>query len=365
MTARWMTTQMTVVCGVFILICLTACENKQAAPEPARPVRTMLVQAKAATSKANAYAGDVQARYESSLSFRVAGKLIQRSINVGDSVKSGQVLAQLDPQDLQLSRKAQEAQWVAATANFEQTKADLARFKQLLEQKFISPAEFERHQTAFDVARAQQQQARAQLDVGSNQAGYTVLKADKPGVVTAVLAEAGQVVGAGQTVLRVADPREKEVVISIPESRLHEFRKAKNLTVSLWANPGVTYPAHIREVAPLADAVTRTYSARIGIDAQDDSIQLGMTASVSAAGENAALLDIPLSAIYQTGKQATVWVVDDKTLSVQQRVVTVAHFEGNSVALSDGLRGGERIVTAGVTRLINGQKVRLLEDLAP
>lgn len=365
MTARWMTTQTAVVFLVLTALSLSACEKKEAAPEPARPVRTMVVQAQTAGSSTAAYAGDVQARYETNLSFRVAGKLIQRSVNVGDAVKPGQILAQIDPQDLQLSRKAQEAQLLAATANFEQAKADLARFKQLLEQKFISPAEFERHQTAFDVARAQQQQARAQLDVGSNQAGYAVLKADKPGVVTAVLAEAGQVVGAGQAVLRVADPREKEVVISIPESRLHEFRKAKNLTVSLWANSAQTYPAHIREIAPLADAVTRTYSARIGIDAQDDNIQLGMTASVAIAGENASLLHIPLSALYQTGKQATVWVVDEKNMSVQQRVVTVAGFEGNGVSLSTGLRGGERIVTAGVTRLINGQKVRLLEDAAP
>ena len=365
MTARWITSQAAVVFGVFAVLSLSACQKKEAAPEPARPVRTMLVQAQSSASGAISYAGDVQARHESSLSFRVPGKLTLRSINVGDAVKPGQVLAQLDPRDLQLSRAAQEAQWAAANASFEQAKADLARFKQLLDQKFISPAEFERRQTAFDVARAQQQQARAQLDVGSNQAGYAVLKADKAGVVTAVLAEAGQVVGAGQTVLRVADPREKEVVISIPESRLREFRKAKNLTVSLWANPGLTYPAHIREIAPLADAVTRTYSARIGIDAQDENIQLGMTANVSTAGENASLLQIPLSALYQTGKQATVWVVDDKTLSVQQRVVTVAHFEGNGVALSSGLRSGERIVTAGVTRLINGQKVRLLEDAAP
>lgn len=358
-------TKLPAALGLFLaLAILAACESKSTEPEPARPVRTLLV-APQTVDALTTYAGDVRARYESNLGFRVGGKVIARLVNVGDAVKPGQALAQLDPQDLQLSKKAQEAQLAGAAANFEQAKADLERFKQLLEQKFISPTEFDRHQTAFQVARAQYQQAKAQLDVGSNQAAYAVLKADKAGVVTAVTVEAGQVVAAGQPVIRVADPREKEVVINVPESRLSSFRKTGQFTVSLWSNPGVSYPASIREIAPEADAVTRTYTVRISIQAADEAVQLGMTANVAVANAGKPLLHLPLAALYQTGKQATVWVVDEKTLTVKQQPVEVARFDGNGVVLSSGLRGGERIVTAGVTRLINGQKVRLLEDVAP
>jgi len=350
---------------VLCLVVVAGCSRDETEPEPLRAVNVVRVSSQASRGQV-AYSGEVKPRYETVLGFRVAGKLVERLADVGGLVKAGDVLARLDPEDQKLNSQAVRSQLAAADAAYQQAKGDLERYTNLYEQKFISRAEFERHQTDFNVAKAELDRVRAELAVVDNQAEYTRLRADHPGVVTAVEAEVGQVVTAGQTVMKVARTAEKEVAISIPENRLGELKTATDITITLWANPQRSYGGKVREVSPVADPVTRTYAVRIGVSGADSDVKLGMTANVYLKGMTRGnTVELPSTALFQQGEVSAVWRVDPATNRVNAVPVEVARYYEDKVAVTSGLADGDFVVRAGVHKLFEGESVRVLNAVEP
>ncbi|MCV2423590.1 efflux RND transporter periplasmic adaptor subunit [Paucibacter sp. DJ2R-2] len=358
-------------CAVALLALLGACSKQEAAPEPERAVRTLVLQA-GTSGQVHEFAGEVRARTETRLSFRVGGKLLGRKVNVGDRVQAGQVLAVLDPQDLVLGQQAAKAGLQAARANRDQLGAELKRFIELQQQGFISAAELERRDLAFKAAQAQLEQARTQSEAQNNQVGYAQLTADAAGVVTAVFVEPGMVVGAGTPVLQLAHEGPRDVVFSVPEDQLGRLREgaalAGGLTVRLWSDvkPGAqaaaeARPISLREVAAATDPVTRTFL--IKADAGKLDARIGQTAAVLLASPRVAqAIKLPLSAVLQTQGQTSVWVLDAASMTVKQQPVQVGGADGNEVLVAAGLQPGQEVVVAGVHVLKAGQKVRRFEQ---
>lgn len=349
------------------LVTLAGCAKPEAPAEAVRPVklaRVALGQAGAAT----VFAGEVKPRHESELGFRIGGKLVARLVDVGAQVKKGTPLARLDPSDVALQAQASKAAVAAAQTEFEFAKAEFDRYDNLYRLKFVSASALDQKRNVMNANAAKLEQARAQLSVASNQAAYATLVADQDGVVTAVSAEVGQVVTAGQPVVRVAREEEREVAIAVPENRLDELKGAGRLAVVLWANQDKLYPAKVREIAPAVDAATRTFAVRVSILAPDAAVQWGMTANVVLQGgtEPATAL-VPSSAIYhaEDGKPA-VWIYDPATRKVSLREVTLDAFREDGALVGAGLADGEWIVAAGVHKLRAGQTVKPWEsDGAP
>ncbi len=344
---------------------LAACSKPEAPQEPIRAVKLMTVSASAVGAQQE-YAGEVKARIESRLGFRVGGKLVQRPAEVGQRVQAGQLLAQLDASDLSLASQAAQAQVSAAQTQRDLAAADLKRFAELKAQGFISGAELERRQAALDAADASLRQARAQGVVQGNQAGYTRLLADAAGVVVAVDAEVGQVVSAGTPVVRLARDGARDVVFAVPEDRLASVKPGSAAQVRLWAasqgGPAAgALNGTVREVAASADPATRTYQVKLALPA-DAVIPLGATAYVSLAGSatGVAAIKLPTSALMRAaGAQGgtSVWVFDPATSTVQPRTVQLAGADGNHMLVASGLKAGEEVVAAGVHVLSAGQKV--------
>lgn len=354
-------------CYWVVLCALTAvgCSREEATPEPLRAVNVVRVSSQSSSAQV-AYSGEVKPRYETALGFRIGGKIVERLVDVGDMVKQGDVLARLDPQDQQLNSKAVKSRLAAADAAYKQAKADLQRYSHLYEEKFISRAEFDRRQTEYNVARAELAQVRAELAVVENQADYTRLRADHPGVVTMIEAEVGQVVAAGQTVMKVARTTEKEVAISIPENQLGELKAATDITITLWASPQQRYGGEVREISPVADPVTRTYAVRISIENAGSEVKLGMTANVYLKGiAQANTFELPSTALFHQGEGAAVWRVDPETNRVKAAQVEVARYFDDKVAVSNGLSDGDIVVRAGVHKLFEGESVRVLNPDQP
>lgn len=279
-------------------------------------------------------------------------------------VRKDQVLSRLDPEDQRLSAEAARQQLRAARSDYQQAKADLQRYRGLFDKGFISAAEFDRRQTTFDTAAAHLEQATAQLGINRNQTAYTELRADHDGVVTAVQAEVGQVVSAGQPVIKVARLEEKEVAVNVPENRLAELRgAAPEVDVTLWAVPGKVYKGRVREISPSADAVTRTYTVKVTVLDPEGTAQLGMTANVELReGARPEVARLPLTALFQKGAEPAVWVIDAKTQQVTLRPVQVGRYTQDYVTILSGLRDGELVVRAGVHKLTPGDKVRVAAD---
>lgn len=337
---------------------LAACKPAPVPVEDVRLIRTLTV-GSSATTTGNTYAGEVRARHQSALSFRVGGKLTAREVNVGEQVKAGQVLARLDPQDLQLGEAAAAAQVAAAQAQFNVTRNDLERVRGLHAKGYASQGELDRFTTQFESAQAQLEAVKAQRNQVANQARYAVLTATSAGVVTAVLAEAGQVVAPGQTVVEVAKGGEIEVAAAVPEDRINTVREGMAVQVSLWAGGGKTYPAVVREVSSAADPLTRTYALRAAVGNPPAEMKLGMTAAVTIPVEGLPdLIHLPASAMVTQGGKAGVWVLAAETSTVQFRAVEFVGVERNEVLVGAGLKAGEVIATAGASYLREGQKVR-------
>lgn len=335
----------------------------QAAVEDIPLVRTVAI-GTANTSQSYLYSGEVRGRYESQLAFQATGKIAKRNVELGSTVKAGDVLMQIDPRDLQQTVNSTTAQVYAAKSQLKLTASNLHRYRQLYAQNAISRAQLDQYENAYEVAQAGVQQAAAQQAQGSNQLEYGLLYADKDGVVAAITAEVGQVVSAGQTVITVVQEGEREVEISIPENRIEEMRNASQLKVTFWALPQVALEGKVREIAPMADATTRTYKVRVRLINPSPQVKLGMTAAVSLAGSgNSQQLMLPLSAIYQTSDIPHVWVIVNHTANL--RPVQIGKFSNGHVQIVAGLTPGETIVTAGVHKLREGQTVRVTEDDIP
>ena len=337
-----------------IVIVLSGCGSTEP-PLPA--VTSVLVQPAGVRDAGHAiYTGEIRARHEADLSFRVGGKIASRLVDAGMAVNAGQALARLDPADLQLSRQAALAQVAAAESEFTTTSSERTRYADLLAKRFVSQAAFDAKKNAFRGAQARLEQARAQSQISGNQASYGTLVADHDGVVTAVLADAGQVVGAGQPVLRLARPEEKEVAIAIPEGRLAEFKAAREIAVNLWAQPDVLMKGKVRELAAAADPASRTYAARIRIVDPLPVVQLGMTARVVLGSSSDAAIVVPLTAIVDAGKGPRVWVVNEGKATL--RTVEIGAFREDGAAIASGLESGDLVILTGQQRLVDGQVVQ-------
>lgn len=354
-----------VVCVSFLLQALVACHKAEPQPEPVRAVKVMTVGA-ITSDLGLEFSGDIRARFETSLGFRVAGKLLNRSVELGQRVKSGQELAQIDPQDYRLAAQATAAQVLVAQTNRDLAEADLKRYQDLFTQGFISAAELERRQASFKAAQAQWEQAQAQNALQGNQSNYTRLLADGAGVITAVEANPGQVLAAGQSVVRLALDGARDVVFSVPEDKLPGLKVGAQVDVRLW-NSGKTLKAQLRDVSASADPITRTYvvkamlPASLGADALD--VVLGATVTVSlpsmAKASGVLRVTLPTSALRQEGGATCVWLLDVQSMTVKSQTVDVHTADGNQAVVSAGLKNGDQVVISGVHVLTPGQKVSL------
>ncbi len=355
----------TLAFSALLLALMTGCKPAPVEVEIVRPVRTLVVGA-TPTETSNTYAGEVRARYESTLGFRVGGKLISREVNVGEAVKAGQVLARLDPKDLELGDAAAQAQVSAARSQYQIAGKDLERVRGLHAKGYASQGELDRFISQYRAASAQLESAEAQGKQIANQARYAALTADADGVVTAVLAESGTVVAPGQPVVQLARDGAIEVAAAIPEDRVNTVKEGMPVMVSLWSEPGKTYAAKIRELSLAADPLTRTYAVRVAVPDAPAEMKLRMTASVSIPLDDLpSSIHLPAPAMVTQGGKAGVWVVEPKTFQVQFRAVQFVGVEGNEVLVASGLQAGERVVTAGASYLRESQKVRLMTEPAP
>ena len=340
---------------------LVACSKPAPPDEPVRAVKVMTVGLDAFTST-HEFAGEVRAQVESRLSFRVGGKIIKRQAELGQRVKAGQVLAQLDPQDYKLAADAARALVAVARTNRDLAAADYKRYKELKDQNFISGAELERRDTTLKAAQAQLEQAQSQLAVQGNQANYAVLVADVSGVVTAVEAEAGQVVSSGTPVLRIAADGPRDVVFSVPEDKIALIKVGAPVKVRLWAQ-NTELAGRVREVSASADPATRTYPVKLTLDTREPPA-LGATVYVQPQGLGASgtpVMKLPTTALRQEGKNSAVWVLDKTSMTLKSQIIQIATADGNEAVVAAGLEPGALVVSAGVHVLSPGQKVTIYQ----
>ena len=357
-----------ILIATLTLTVLSACSKPAPAPEPIRAVKVLTVGV-SGLNLGHEYAGEVRARVESRLGFRVAGKLLKRQAEVAMRVQKGQILAQIDPSDYTLAADAARAQVAAAATNRDLAAADFRRFQTLKDQNFISGAELERRETVLKAAQAQLEQAQAQLAAQGNQARYTTLVADVAGVVTAVEAEAGQVVAAGTPVVRIAQDGARDVVFSVPEDKLATVRvgmvvqvRQLGQTSQVGAAP-VALTGAVREIAASADPVTRTFPVKVTLNAAQ-APALGSTVYVVPPSLTAAVqaIKLPTSALVQAGGATQVWVVDRASMTVKATPIQIATADGNEAVVAAGLQPGDVVVAAGVHVLSPGQKVSFYKE---
>ncbi len=348
--------------GFSLLLALQACSPPEPVAEPVRAVKVVQVGTRALLGQTE-FAGEVKARVESALGFRVAGKLLSRTAQLGQVVQAGQVLAQLDPQDYRLATQAAQAQLSAALINRDLAAAELKRFQDLQAQGFISAVELDRRDAAYKAAHAQWEQARAQAAAQSHQGDYTTLRADVSGVVTSVDAEPGQVLAVGMPVLRVAQKGPRDAVFALPEDRQAQLPVGSKVLVRLWGT-GQTAQGSVRERAASADPVTRTYSVKVGLP-DDFAAPLGSTVSLQPTATDAStvpVITLPTQALRQEGKGTAVWVLDSASMQVRSVPVTVARTDLNEVVIGAGLTPGQWVVATGVHVLTPGQKVSIYQE---
>ena len=349
---------------------LSACSKKEPSPEPVRAVKLLTV-GEGQIESTQEYSGDVRARIESRLGFRVAGKITKREVELGQRVKAGQVLARLDARDYQLSADAARAQLSSATTQRDLAQANAQRFRTLRAQNFISAAEMERYEASLKSAQATLDQAKAQLSSQSNQENYTQLVADVDGVVTSVEAEPGQVVAAGTPVVRIAQDGARDAVFAVPEDRRASIRIGQSVQVKPWADESQVVSAQVREVAASADAGTRTYQIKAALQGSNlpalgSTVRVlpeGMSVTNGAVGGK--VIKLPTTALRQSGgggQGSAVWLFDPVTSTIKLQAVQVATADGNEAVIASGLTAGMQVVATGVHVLTPGQKVTVYRD---
>lgn len=344
------------------LLVLCACSKPVEKTEDVRPVRVMTIALEPVTS-ALVFSGEVRPKVESRLGFRVNGKIVARLVEVGTPVKRGQALMRLDPQDLALAQVQAHAGMTAAESNRDLAKAELKRYQELKEKNFVAATVLDSKETAYKAAQASYEQSVAVYKNQLNQSSYTSLVADADGVVTSVDAEVGQVVAAGTPVIRVAQTSDIDVVVGIPEDKVSTIRQLTDVSVRLWANKGEAIPAKLRELSPIADPVTRTFTAKLALPTAQKDLKLGMTASATFALKDApTAIKLPLTALFQEKNVTSVWLVESGVVRLVPIVISGS--SGQSVLVGAGLSVGQVVVTAGVHQLKVGQKVSILGEEA-
>lgn len=349
--------------AVAILVAVTplaAC-REQATLEPSntRPVRTATVE-KIAGTKPLVLTGRIEAADEAALGFRIAGRMIERTVRVGDRVTAGQALARLEPQNEMNALRSAQANVTAARAAVTQASNRFDRQETLLGQGWTTRAQFDEAEKARATAKAQLDSAEAQLKAAEDQVSFTQLEADAPGVVTAIGAEPHEVVQAGQMVVTLARASGRDGVFDVPAQILRSVPAEAKIEVRLADDPNVKALGRVRTVAPQADPVTRTFEVKIGLTDPPEAMRLGATVNGQVDLDTQAAFEIPASALMKIERQPAVWIVDLAEMSVSLRNVAVARFDPASVLVSDGLEAGDIIVTAGVQALHPGQKIRIL-----
>jgi multidrug efflux system membrane fusion protein len=326
-----------------------------------RPVRFMQV-GMSALGDISYLPGEVRARYEQRYGFRVPGKIARRAVDVGQEVKAGQVLAVLDSQDVLPAINAQSAQVEVARTDFVLQQSELKRQQELRAKGFVSGAALERQAATTAAANARVKAAQSQLANAQNGLNFQTLRADKAGVVVAIDAEAGSVVAAGQSVVRVAQLGEKEIIVNVPEREVGLMKQAKGFAAQFDAIPGKVYSAKLRELSPAADTASRTYMTKLAITNADDAVKLGMSATVRLDLAEAQAIIVPNTALYTRDNATRVWLVDRASETVKPVEVKIGQSTNEGVAIVSGLKAGDLVVTAGANLLLTGQKVRLIES---
>ena len=327
--------------------------------ERARPVRTVIAEPSRTTLTLE-LPGEVRPRVETRYGFRLGGKIAERHVSVGDRVHPGQRLARLDPQDVAPAIAAARAQREAARTDLKLARIELDRLRELRGLNYVSQAQVDRQQAQADSAESRLRSAEAQLAQATNSAAFQALIADEAGVVTAIEAEAGQVVAAGQPVVRVARTDEMELLANVPEADLATAAATRDWQVAIPALGDRLIPATLRELSPVADAASRTYPMRLSLGGDLSSVALGMSATARAVRESAEAIVLPMSALHSTGDTPKVWVVGDD-MTVRSVEVTTAGLLDDTVRIVSGLKAGDRVVTAGANLLREGQEIRLAE----
>lgn len=350
--------------GLVSTLALAGCNETAAQKDqPTRPVLVTKVEYRP-EAPVRSFVGTIRPRIETDMGFRVAGKVAQRLVEVGDRVEAGQPLAILDSVDLKLQAEQAEAEFRAATGVLAQAAAAEGRVKELRARGWATEAQMDQARAAADEARARLNRAERSVELTRNSLSYTTLVADSRGVVTATLINPGQVVAAGQAAIRVARSAEKEAVVSIPETLLGRARDGQ-ASVTLWSDPDRKYAARLREIAPAADAVTRTYLAKFSLPDADDKIQLGMTATLTLADpDSERVARLPLSALFDQGSGPSMFVVEGNSDRLRLVPVKVKAYEAKDVLVTGGIEDGASVVTLGVQKLDTGQKVRVVSSLS-
>jgi len=344
------------------LALLSACQPEaDTAPPQVRPVRTVTV-VKREVGETVSYTGRIQAENETRLSFRISGRMVERSVNVGDHVEPGQVVAKLEPQDELNALRTAQASVAAAQGQLNQAQSNFDRQQTLLARDIASRAQFEQAESALKTARAQLDTAEAQLKAAKDRVSYTELRVDSAGTVIATGAEAGEVVQAGQMVIRVARKDGRDAVFDVPAQLLRSAPSDPLISVSLSDDLAVTAIGRVREVSPQADPVTRTFEVKVGLTDPPAAMRLGATVVGRMKLDAAPVIEIPATALTEFDRRPAVWVVDPSSLTVSLRNVEVARNDPATIAISQGLDSGEIVVTAGTQALHPGQKTRLLES---
>jgi RND family efflux transporter MFP subunit len=345
---------------ICLTLALVACksESKVAAPE-IRPVRTVIA-ARGEAAETVALTGHIRADDEPAFAFRLGGRVIERRVKAGDRVQPGQVLAKLDPENELSALRSAESALNAAQGQLGYAQGDFERQRQLLANGHTPRARFDQSQKALQNAQSQVDDAEAQLSIARDRVSWTTLSADAPGTVTAVGAEPGEVVQAGQMVVRLARQGGRDAVFDVPGQLLRSAPSSPEITVRLTDDPGVTATGRVREIAPQADPVTRTFEVKVGLNDPPEAMRLGSTVIGSVKLETEPTISIPASALTEFNRQPAVWIVDPKNLTVSMRNVELLRHDAGTVSIAQGLETGDVVVTAGVQALHPGQKVRLL-----
>jgi RND family efflux transporter MFP subunit len=348
------------VCILVLLVALSACKKQEAAsPQEVRPVRTVTVEPKEAGETVS-LTGEIQPRYQADLGFRVSGKILDRPVDVGTEVKKDELLARLDPQQFRQDLEVAKAEVAKADAEVARARAQEYRQRELLKNGHTTQVAYDQALKTYKTAQAEADAARAKQVQASENLGYTDLKADADGVISAIGAEPGQVVSAGQMVVRLAQPGEREAVFNIAEGAFKKKPTDPTVTVHLVSNPEIETAGTVRYISPQADPATRTYTVRVSLPDAPPQMRLGANVVGSVTLEQGQTVTIPGSALFQKDGKPAVWLVA-KDNTVQLKPINVQRYQGDSVIVGDWLAQGDVVVTAGVQKLLPGQKVALMD----
>jgi RND family efflux transporter MFP subunit len=349
-----------ILIAMALVTILAGCDKKKVVEPDIRPVRASVVEP-GAGAETITLTGEIRARYETDLGFRIDGKITERPVDIGSTVRKGDILAQIDPQPRQQDLQSARADAAAAQATLIRNQSTEARQLQLLKDGFATRATYDDALANLRTAQSQVASTSARLTQAEQNLGYTQLRADADGVITVVSANIGQVVSSGQIVVRFAQPGEREAVFNVSEAILTASPKNPPVTVALTSNPAIRIMGSVRFVSPQADSTARTYEVRISLPDAPPEMRLGATVTGSVSFDHAHVVELPGSALFEQDGKPAVWVVDPAAGTVALKRVSVERYTDERIVLNGGLERGDVVVTAGVQKLIPGQKVRLLD----